>query len=224
MIKFEATKVFNFEGAFHGLRNPMNSWDKSDSVFGTFWGEIDGHKCFDSDGLCIGKNDLNLAQRMISGGTEQSKFLRQIFISTDITAPLFFWKQLDTYKVNTVRNSCSTMHKIASSPITESCFSFTKKAEDEDFNFLYKKYKDSIIDMCETLRIKYLETKNQDYWRALIEILPESWNQKATWTANYQVLRNIYHQRKNHKLPEWHEFCDMIEKLPYGKELITYKE
>lgn len=204
MIEVENIKVFNFEGAFHGLRNPMNSWAKSDSDNSIY-------------PYNIGPNDMQLAQRMIGGGPEEAKFLRQIFVSMDIDAPLFWWKEMDTYKVGTVSNSCSTMHKITSAPITMENFSFGPYVE------FYSAYK-TIIDYCEKLRLKYLETKDKRYWRALIEILPEAWNQKRTWTANYQVLRNIYFQRRYHKLEEWHQFCDVIEKLPYGKELICYEK
>ena len=204
MIEVSNVNVFNFDGAFHGLRNPMNSWEKSDSDNSIY-------------PYNIGPNDMKLAQRMISGGTEESKFMRQIFVTMDINAPLFWFKEFDTYKVGTVSNSCSTMHKITSAPITMENFSFGPYVE------FYPAYK-TIIDYCEKLRLKYLETKDKRYWRALIEILPEAWNQKRTWTANYQVLRNIYFQRRYHKLEEWHQFCDVIEKLPYGKELICYEK
>lgn len=258
MIKVDKIDISNFEGAFRGLRNPMNSWDKSDSFFGLInldyfenyiynikddWlivkninkntstlkqlDEIDNWLYENgvikySDGrygevAIIGPNDMKLAQRMINGGTEESKFMRQIFVSMDIDAPLFLWKELDTYKIGTVANSCSTMHKITSAPITMDNFSFGPYIE---FYPIYEK----IINHCEELRQKYLETKDKRYWRALIEILPEAWNQRRTWTANYQVLRNIYFQRRYHKLEEWHQFCDVIEKLPYGKELICYEK
>lgn len=260
MIKVDKIEVSNFEGAFRGLRNPMNSWNKSDSYFGItpedgdcrniVWAWVEQknkelnytvnsnkyYELFDyfynwllsnSEFLdwpddCmiarfIGPNDMQLAQRMIGGGTEESKFMRQIFVTMDIDAPLFWWKEMDTYKVGTVANSCSTMHKITSAPITMDNFSFSPYTE---FYPMYEK----IIEYCEDLRQKYLETKDRRYWRALIEILPEAWNQKRTWTANYQVLRNIYFQRRYHKLEEWHQFCDTIEKLPYGKELICYEK
>lgn len=259
MLKVDKINISNFEGAFRGLRNPMNSWNKSDSFFDfinlEYFNEytwdikddwlivknIDKDTCTleqldeidnwlyensiirDSDNgyygevAVIGPKDMELAQRMINGGTEESKFMRQIFVSMDIDAPLFWWKEMDTYKVGTVSNSCSTMHKITSAPITMENFSFGPYVE------FYPAYK-TIIDYCEKLRLKYLETKDKRYWRALIEILPEAWNQKRTWTANYQVLRNIYFQRRYHKLEEWHQFCDAIEKLPYGKELICYEK
>ena len=179
----------------------------------------------------LGHNDIDLAQRMIHAGTPNDKFLRQIFVSIDITAPLYWWKEMDTYKVATTANSTSTMHKLASTPITKECF------EMDDYDGSLKIYDkepyniddyiddmwDSIIDYCETLRKKYLETKDQRYWKELIRLLPESWLQTRTWTANYATLRNIYHWRKNHKLTEWHQFCKFIETLPYAKELITFE-
>lgn len=266
MIEINNIEVFNFEGAFRGLRNPMNSWEKSDSYFGTehsdflsdcvtqtieFWieeenkirikegkqilvkGSNEYNIVFDkymdwllgegvvssNQSICnigyLGPKDLDLAQRMIKGGAEEAKFLRQIFVSMDITAPIFWWKEASTYKIATTANSCSTMHTIHKTPITKDMFSFS------NFNFNQDMVYD-IIDICETLRQKYNETKDKNYWRALIEILPMGFNQKRTWTANYQVLRNIYFQRRNHKLEEWHVFCEMIESLPYGKELICY--
>ena len=218
MIKIENIEVFNFEGAFRGLRNPMNSWNKSDS-------------CWDfpeyPDKYIIGEKDLKLAQRMIGAGTDESKFMRQIFVSMDIEAPLYLHKELDTYKVATVANSCSTMHKITSSPITKECFSFDNenltKLETEEY-LKCKDIMENIVQSCEWLRQQYLKTKDKRYWRELIQILPCGWNQKRTWTGNYQNLRNMYFARKNHKLIEWRQFCQMIEQLPYGKELICYKK
>lgn len=266
MIEINNIEVFNFEGAFRGLRNPMNSWAKSDSKFGieSFanltdtaegviekWienenkirvgqgkpiflnGTKEKEEVFDlyenwllSEGILssdhdyvnfalLGPNDLDLAQRMIKGGSEEAKFLRQIFVSMDITTSIFHWKEIDTYKVGTTANSCSTMHTIHKTPITKNMFSFSNFDFNQDMVY-------DIIDICETLRQKYNETKDKNYWRALVEILPMGFNQKRTWTANYQVLRNIYFQRRNHKLEEWHVFCEMIESLPYGKELICY--
>ena len=221
MIKVNNIEVFNFEGAFRGLRNPMNSWDKGDTK-----------ERFDQDdssiihSIGIGPNDMKLAQRMIGGGPEEAKFLRQIFITMDIDAPIFWWKEMDTYKVGTTANSCSTMHKLTSSEIGVQNFSFDEfienfELEDQE---LISKIRVDIITYCEELRKRYLETKDKRIWRALIEILPSAWNQKRTWTANYQVLRNIYFQRRNHKLDEWREFCKIIEELPYGKELICYEK
>lgn len=225
MIKISHLEMFNIESAFRGLRNPMNSWDRSDSKWGGY----------NNQDFIIGENDLKLAQRMIKAGTDESKFMRQIFVSMDIEAPLYWWKEMDTYKVATVANSCSTMHKITASPITVDCFSFDSKIwelevrdeyyEDENliYHYLLESYITNIVEACELLRVKYLETKNKDYWRALIQLLPESFNQKRTWSANYQVLRNIYFARRNHKLSEWHDFCNEIKKLPYSEQLITWE-
>lgn len=236
MINIDKITVFNFEGAFRGLRNPMNSWDRSDSHF--FCDDSLSHKRIEYREGCavdLGNNDLNLAQRMISAGTDEAKFMRQIFVSMDIEAPLYWWKEMDTYKVATVANSCSTMHKLATTPITRDCFSFDEELDDLDTQFYgqevegFSEYfslglmNKTTISTCERLRKKYLETKDVRYWRALIQLLPESWNQKRTWTANYQVLRAIYFARRHHRLSEWHEFCRMIEQLPYGKELICYQ-
>ena len=216
MIKIENIEVFNFEGAFRGLRNPMNSWNKSDSYIDALTNKYN-----------VGENDLKLAQHMIGAGTDESKFMRQIFISMDITAPLYLHKELDTYKVATVANSCSTMHKITSSPITKECFSFDNenltKLETEEY-LKCKDIMENIVKSCEWLRQQYLKTKDKRYWRELIQILPCGWNQKRTWTGNYQNLRNMYFARKNHKLIEWRQFCQIIEQLPYGKELICYKK
>lgn len=226
MINISNIDVYNFENAFRGLRNPMNSWNKSDSGYGCFklcndcnlWNCSKRNKYY-----LIGTKDMELAQRMIKGGSSESKFLRQIFVSMDIDAPLYWWKEMDTYKVATVANSCSTMHKISSTPITEDCFSIDADIKDLALNNSEKQvteYIEEIISFCELLRLKYLETKDKKYWRALIQILPESWNQKRTWTANYQVLRKIYQERLNHKLVEWHEFCKAIMELPYAENLI----
>lgn len=214
MIKVDNIEVFNFDGAFRGLRNPMNSWAKSDSKFG-----------LDSK-FIIGPNDMQLAQRMISGGAEESKFMRQIIISMDIEAPIFWFKEFDTYKIATVANSCSTMHKLTSNEIGAQNFSFDMLIEEfpEKYQELISKIRVDILKNCEELRKIYNETKDKRIWRALIEILPMAWNQKRTWTANYQVLRNIYFQRRFHKLDEWREFCKVIEALPYGKELICYEK
>ena len=220
MIKIENIEVFNFEGAFRGLRNPMNSWDKSDS----YW-DFPEHP----DRYIIGEKDLKLAQRMISAGTDESKFMRQIFVSMDITAPLYWWKEADTYKVSTVANSCSTMHKITSGEITEENYSFDpepdKKLTDlpTDDYIRILNIKQRAIEAVEWLRKKYKETGDKRYWRLLIQINPDGWLQKRTWTGNYQNLRNQYFARKNHILIEWHEYCKMIENLPYGKELICYQ-
>lgn len=218
MIKIENIEVFNFEGAFRGLRNPMNSWNKTDSYIDAL-----------TNKYIIGENDLKLAQRMIGAGTDESKFMRQIFISMDITAPLYWWKEADTYKIATVANSCSTMHKITSSEITEENYSFDPEPDklltdlptDDYIRIL--DIKKRAVDAVEWLRKKYKETGDKRYWRLLIQINPDGWLQKRTWTGNYQNLRNQYFARKNHKVIEWHEYCKMIENLPYGKELICYQ-
>jgi len=227
MINIDKIEVFNFEGAIRGLRNPKNSWHKSDST-SAFLAE--------DEKFHFGPNDLDLAQRMISAGTDESKFMRQIFVSMDIEAPLYWWKEMDTYKVATVANSCSTMHTLATTPITRDCFSFDEELDALDIQNYREEHDDwkpylslgkcieEHINNCEQLRRLYIKTKDKRYWRALIQLLPESWNQKRTWTANYQVLRAIYFARRYHKLVEWHEFCRMIEKLPYGKELICYQK
>ena len=277
-MKFEKTEVMNFEGAFRGLRNPLESWVKSDSQFGiekleevqadyevacvycinkglnaeedydafyeaeekyAEWLRENGDLNKDSFNLYfpdyvhyayIGPKDLNLAQRMIKAGTSDRKFLRQIMVSVDITAPLYWWKEFDTYKVGTVANSTSTMHKLASTPITFDCFEMDdfenlRVYDNEPYNtdtFVTDIW-DDIINYCETLRLRYNETKDKKYWKELIRILPEGWLQTRTVTLNYEVLRNIYFQRRYHKLTEWHRFCEWIESLPYGKELITYE-
>ena len=200
-MKFEKTQVSNFEGALRGMRNPLNSWDKSDSSWNP---------------LYIGKNDMNLAQRLISAGPEHMKFMRQIFVCVDITAPLYWWKEFDTYKVGTAANSTSTMHKLTSEPITPDKFEW-----DIDF----ADYKNQIMDICENLRQKYLETKDKSYWRALVQVLPEAWLQTRTVTMSYANLRTMYFQRRNHKLTEWSEdFCNWVETLPYSKELIMLED
>lgn len=225
MIKVENIELFNFIGAMRGLRNPMNSWAKNDTI------EIMGHLeqplySSNTNQPIIGPNDLQLAQRMLNGGPEESKFMRQIMVCMDIDAPIFWWKEMDTYKVGTTANSCSTMHKLTSEEISARNFSFIKPEEFEDqYNqYFIKTAQEEIIQYCEILRKVYNKTKDKRIWRALIEILPEGWNQKRTWTANYQVLRNIYFQRRFHKLDEWREFCKIIEELPYGKELICYEK
>ena len=210
-MKFENTEVFNFEGAIRGMRNPMNSWHLSDS----YW---------DLDRYVIGENDMGLAQRLIRGGSEHRKFLRQIFVSVDITAPLYWWKEFDTYKIGTVANSTSTMHKITSKPITLDCFEIDDFEENLKFGCYTMRTISSVMIMgLEQLRQKYLETEDKKYWKELIRWLPESWLQTRTITMNYENLRNMYFQRKHHKLTEWTKsFIDWVESLPYAKELIMY--
>ena len=218
-MKFERTETFNFTGALRGMRNPMNSWDKSDSIQGA------SH---------IGPKDLELAQRLVRAGTEHYKFMRQIFVSVDITAPLYWWKEFDTYKVGTVANSTSTMHKLTAAPITKEMFEFDDNSDDiivdqgksicGEWEYVFSDYIDDIIDMCENLRLKFIETHNKSYWRALVQILPNAFLQTRTVTLSYANLRNIYFQRRNHKLKEWHLFCDWVATLPYSKELIMLED
>ena len=210
-MKFENTAVYNIYNAILGARNPMNSWDKSDSVFKGYNGKIEN--------TSIGKNDLELMQKLIKAGSEHRKFLRQIFVSVDITAPLFWWKEFDTYKIGTVSNSCSTMHKLASTPITIDCFEMGN-FEDLRLFDISTVWEILIFDL-ERLRKSYNETKDKRYWKELIRLLPESWLQKRTITMNYENLLTIYRQRKNHKLTEWSKsFCDWVKTLPYAEELI----
>ena len=211
-MRFENTAVYNIYNAILGARNPMNSWDKSDSVFKGYNGKIENTP--------IGKNDLELMQKLIKAGSEHRKFLRQIFVSVDITAPLYFFKELDTYKVGTVSNSTSTMHKLASTPITMNCFEmgdFTPFIDNFKIDLSWR----TVVSYLEQLRQKYNETKDKRYWKELIRLLPESWLQKRTVTMNYENILNMYRQRKNHKLTEWSKsFCDWVKTLPYAEELI----
>jgi hypothetical protein len=217
-MKFEHSEVFNFEGALRGMRNPLNSWSKSDSKITWEYGEMPRYE--------IGPNDMDLARRLIVGGSEHRKFLRQIMVSVDITAPLYWWKEFDTYKVGTTANSTSTMHKLASTPITLECF----ETDDYDGDLIYFDSNDSFLDVndmtsslisdLESLRQKYNETKDKRYWKELIRWLPNGWLQTRTVTMNYENLRSMYHQRENHKLTEWHAFCDWVATLPYAKEFI----
>lgn len=233
-MKFENTEVFNFGCAIRGMRNPLESWSKSDTVYGTYWGEIDGHKCFDGDGFCIGKNDLELMQKLIRAGSEHRKFMRQIMVSVDITAPLYWWKEFDTYKVGTVANSTSTMHKLASTEITMDCFEmgdfdcniYVYDVDNEQVK-TWKFWKKHLIPFLEELRKEYNETKDKRYWKELIRLLPESWLQKRTVTMNYENLLNMCAkgQRRFHKLSEWSvDFISWARSLPYAQELIFIDE
>lgn len=203
MIKIERTSVMNFENALRGMRNPLNSWDRSDSYY-------------DENGRYIlGENDLSLAIRLARAGSDDRKYLRQIFVSTDVTAPLYWWKEYDTYKVGTVANSTSTMHKIHSKAFSREDFSWDRMS-DVALSCL-----DSMISVLEERRQKYIETKDTAYWHDMIQLLPTSYNQMRTCTLNYENLINIYYARRYHKLPEWHVYCDWIASLPYATELIT---
>jgi len=273
-MKFEHTRVMNFEGALRGMRNALASWSKADSCF-NIWADgmdeewkaetihqitekylanlVDGdyeeeyHKqsdyLYDMSTRCtqwgehaaenniIGPNDMDLALRLIhAGDPSHRKFLRQIMVSVDITAPLYWWKEFDTYKVGTTANSTSTMHKLASTPITLDCF------ETDDYDDMVDIFNnpspmeyplhdfiscaDGLLDMLESLRVKYNETKDKRYWKELVRWLPNGWLQTRTVTMNYENLRSMYHQRKNHKLTEWHSFCEWVKSLPYAQEFI----
>ena len=275
-MKVQKLKTYGWDAAFRGMRNPLESWHKSDShyeIFGTddshyiddvvySWviNELGGESYLDAydndpkyildledkyfdwlidrglltddpsseaqEGFWIGPNDLSLAQRLIKSRPEHCKFMRQIFISADITAPLYWWKQFDTYKIGTTANSTSTMHKLTSKPITKECFEtidydpFLPLIDDVNLGLRI----DSFIDDLEQLRQKYLETKDKRYWKELVRWLPNGWLQTRTVTMSYANFRNIYFQRKNHKLTEWHRFCGIINLLPYGMELIAPEE
>ena len=232
MIKIDKIDVYGWEAAIRGMRNPMNSWEKSDSGFGC--GNDNEYFCDDCSNSfhCtslkttynIGSNDHDLMVRLRNAGTDHRKFMRMIIVYMDITAPLYWWKEFDTYKVGTVTNSCSTMHKIADDRFRIYDFShehLIDYVKNEDGEEAYPS--DFFIKTMETLNIirdKYLETKDKKYWWQMIQLLPSSYNQKRTVLLNYEVLANIYKSRKNHKLDEWIEFCKTIETLPY-QELIT---
>lgn len=205
MIKFEKADVWGFEHAIRGMRNPMNSWERSDTTYGLGEDYLSDMK--------IGQNDYDLMARLIKGGSEHRKFLRQIFVSVDITAPLYWWKEFDTYKVGTTANSQSTMHKIHSKPIELSDFSIDDFEINNEGIYLEDCFINVIAD-CEMLRQRYMETKDKRYWRGLVQLLPDSYNQKRTLTMSYENLLNMLKQRKAHKLDEWREFCDWIFTLP----------
>ena len=206
MIKLEKTSVMNFENAVRGARNPLNSWEKMDSFYD------------DNGNFVLGENDLSLARRLCSAGSDHRKFIRQIFVSVDITAPMYWWKEYDTYKVATVANSTSTMHKITSKKFELSDFSCDKMDADT-LAFMQK-----VIDKLEDLRLKYLETKDKQIWYDIIQLLPSSYNQMRTCTMNYENLISMYYARKTHKLDEWHIFCDWVKTLPYADVMILVKE
>lgn len=226
-MKFEKTEVWGFDHVIRGMRNPLESWDKSDSNEGV-WCRL-CYKTTNCDKTCIGHKDLDLMQRLIKAGSEHRKFMRQIFVSVDITAPLYWWKEFDTYKVGTVSNSCSTMHKLASTPITMNCFEMGDFAdsdeESNDYNLYTKSMWSKLIDHLEALRKEFNGTKDKRYWKELIRLLPESWLQKRTITMNYENILNMYCQRKHHKLTEWSKsFCDWVKNLPYAEELICVEQ
>lgn len=234
MIRIENVETYGWEAAIRGMRNPKNSWSKSDSFCNPEWNNCencaDRERCafiFEQNGkpfrAKIGPNDLELMTTLASAGTDHGKFLRMITVTLDITAPLYWWKEFSTYKVGTVANSCSTMHKIAD-----------KKFERDDFSHEhlscidigggvgspYRLLQQTIV-MLNECRNLYLETKDKEYWWQMIQLLPSSYNQRRTVQLNYAVLRNMYHARKAHKLDEWRNFCEWVETLPYAKELIV---
>ena len=230
-MKFEKTDVWGFEHAIRGMRNPLESWDKSDSheIILEYIDEDEEMMIYNKGGnYFVGKNDLELMQKLIRAGSEHRKFLRQIFVSVDIAAPLYWWKEMDTYKIGTVANSTSTMHKLASTPITIDCFEMGDFEDVKDNEHWYVSgIWVEIITRLEKLRQTYLETKNKRYWKELIRLLPESWLQTRTLTLSYENLLNICSagQRRNHKLTEWSvDFIDWARSLPYAQELIFIDE
>ncbi len=200
MLTLEKTSVMNFENAMRGARNPMNSWERMDSHYA------------DDGSYLLGPNDLHLALRLTHAGSDDRKFVRQIFVSVDITAPIYWWKEYDTYKVGTVANSTSTMHKIQSKKFSREDFSLDHLRPESLSLF------DQIIEGLEQARKQYLSTKDKSWWYTMIQMLPESYNQKRTCTLNYENLANQYHARKNHKLNEWRTYCEWVSTLPYFKE------
>lgn len=205
MIRVERTQVMNMENAVRGARNPMNSWDRMDSYY-----REDGS-------FVLGENDMALAKRLCRAGSDHRKFIRQIFVSADITAPLYWWKEYDTYKVGTVANSTSTMHRIHSKPFEASDFSCERMNESTGKAF------EAVLAQLEELRLAFNETKDKELWYSMIQFLPSSYNQMRTCTFSYENLVNIYYARRYHKLDEWHVFCDWILTLPYARELICIR-
>lgn len=202
MIRVEHMETWGFSHAVRGMRNPMNSWDRSDSRFDT------------EEGLSIGEKDLVLMQKLFRGGTEHRKYLRQIMVAMDVTAPLYWWKEFDTYKVGTTANSCSTMHKIAAKPFTRSDFS-CEHLHGEALSCL-----DAVCAVLNENRTLFLQEKDKQYWWNMIQLLPTSYQQKRTVTMNYENVVTILRQRRGHKLDEWNSFCDILETLPYVRELL----
>ena len=223
MIKIENVDVYGWEAAIRGMRNPLNSWDKSDSTFIDVFDDRENIRTYYQKSVDIGENDLKLMKQLVKAGTDHSKFMRMITVTLDITAPMYWWKEASTYKVGTVRNSCSTMHTIHKKEFTLDDFShehlLTEK-ETECGDICPIIILECMISALNNFRKKFLETKDKKYWWQIIQLLPSSYNQRSTVQLNYAVLRNIYHARKDHKLDEWRDFCKWIEGLPYS-ELIT---
>jgi hypothetical protein len=215
MIMIEKVDVWGFEHAIRGMRNPMNSWERSDTQFYPY----------DQQNPSIGENDRDLMTRLIRGGQPHRKFLRQIFVSVDITAPLYWWKEFDTYKVGTTANSCSTMHKIHAKEFEledfshEHLFDWVEEVDGEQYKYDAVGWLNNTISQLNYARHLYLETKNKDYWWLMIQLLPTSYNQKRTVTMTYENLLNMLEYRRGHKLDEWRQFCDWILTLPYGELL-----
>ncbi|MBQ7333134.1 MAG: hypothetical protein IJW38_02155 [Clostridia bacterium] len=205
MLKVERVSVVNMENAIRGARNPMNSWSRMDSYYN------------EKGEYVLGENDLALASKLAVAGSDHRKFLRQIIVSMDITAPLYWWKEFDTYKVGTVANSTSTMHKIQAKEFSREDFSCDRLTDDA------LAVLDSMIEYLESERVKFVETKEKCHWHNMIQLLPSSFNQMRTVSMNYEVLINIYYARRHHKLAEWHTLCEAIEKLPYANKLILVK-
>lgn len=234
-MKFENIRVYNFENALRGMRNPLASWKKIDSEFGVRprvevpEGAVITHEY--GNGLCeyakIGPNDMGLAKRLIAGGSEHRKFLRQIFVTVDITAPLYYFKEFDTYRIGVTENSTSTMHKLASTPITLDCFELGDYSSELDMidDVPLGLRVDSFIDDLEQMRQKYLMTNDKRYWKELVRWLPNGWLQTRTVTMNYENLLSMYHQRRNHKLTEWSiDFINFIKSLPYASDFLIPDE
>ena len=225
-MKFEHTKVMNFEGAFRSMRNPLSSWDRSDSASGI---ELDYPETVDlrspagisgfREVFKIGPKDMELAQKLVAGGSPHRKFLRQILVSVDITAPEYFWNQWDTYKVGTVANSTSKMHKLSSTPVTVECF----ETDDYDDEIADRGFVENVLAYLEYLRNAYNKTGDKRYWKELIRWLPEGWLQTRTVTLNYEVIRSMCYWREGHKLSEWKALIDWAHTLPYAEELIFYR-
>ena len=206
MLKVERISVMNFENAIRGARNPLNSWARMDSYYD------------DKGNFVLGENDLALAKKLAKAGSDHRKYLRQVMVSMDITAPLYWWKEFDTYKVGTVANSTSTMHKIQAKEFSRDDFSSDRMSDD------CLAVLDSVIKYLESERVRFNETKDKGAWHNMIQLLPSSFNQMRTVTLNYEVLINIYYARRHHKLAEWHTLCDAIKALPYAEDLILVKE
>lgn len=221
MLKIENFEVIGWEHAIRGMRNPKNSWEKSDSNFEDVFEDPENLHTYYMKSAEIGPKDLDLMTRLRNAGTDHRKFMRMIVVYVDITAPLYWWKEFDTYKIGTVANSCSTMHKIHAKRFEREDFSIEHLENCDEHHWMV--CMDNVISALNVSREKYIETKDKKYWWQMIQLLPSSYNQKRTVMLNYEVLANIYKSRRNHKLDEWHTFCDWIKTLPYS-ELITGKE